>query len=1102
MGTEEGTGLVETIFIINITSTNITNNTAKLNGGGIYCNLPVASSEHNSELVLTNGLFESNLAQNGAGGAVSSSGAINLNARSTCFMLNSASTMGGAVASTVATLPLQHQQPPSMVLNSCSFWGNLVTGQAALGGAVAHAAPELEILNQEVTNCTNPSWTETNCPADCEMESFGSCFNCKCSVSQPGEQGISKKWPANASSCTFNSTVFSNNSADSSGSSGGAVSLANVAGMFWNSSISGCSAAVGGGINLEEGMASLYLHKTHMLQNQALLGPQIHSSSEGAINLASGSSIHFAGPGLAMSVEKASDFGLDSTSHASCAPGAEFTDSSNISAPAHLIKSARLQCNLTSDCIQILRAPKQTPATFFCNASTQNFTCPVVSPAYLAALFVECYKQANHKSCLHFPNYTADHHDGDGRFHASWCDACNPQYMVPTFTAKTVDLYCIACSAGNFSSAGGKLTGNNSLKQTGGCIKCPKGKFQNESSGKSCRSCGEGQVSTTNGSVACQVCQALSYANGAHDSCETCPNPTADAVQPFSCLSGKLEFRPNFWHDGLNYTEHKQDTTWKIKEGYIVNSATQFYSCPSTTCCNVTSTTGGVNCSAGYNGLLCSQCDQGYYKKSSTGSCIKCGDDGGYQWLFVVVSVVLAILLVMYWYWKIPGCRKLKLWIARGVCCPVTLQKYAVMPRLGRLWNSLVFSYKTHWKTKFKLAVSFYQVSSLLHSSYQVPYPYEYLHFMDQTKYLSVDATKYAFPAASCIPEVGPISFATKLYSLGIVACVIYAGAWALIKSSGKKAWAQKALPWLSIVLFLLYPSLTTVFFDALKCRVIDGQPYVMADLSVMCTGEEYTPVHAVSWVLVVLWACGLPAIATGLLWPARSELREGDSPEGFQKHLKGLYSQYKPSWWFFEAVEYTKKLLLVGIIPAISSSEGSYLAGAVAALLITNMHVALLLALTPFANKADQFLAVGFNALLSITILLSILLKIDQVYLSLDIGNGLDPGTVSGFLIGSNVLVVVMSVGAYCISTWQDGLLKASHAMRVAEEESFNTGTLQEELLDPIENEQGAHHPPLRGVQLDDFASSSTVSASSASDTSGEHTDLEESLLSTSSRQ
>jgi hypothetical protein len=80
-----------------------------------------------------------------------------------------------------------------------------------------------------------------------------------------------------------------------------------------------------------------------------------------------------------------------------------------------------------------------------------------------------------------------------------------------------------------------------------------------------------------------------------------------------------------------------------------------------------------------------------------------------------------------------------------------------------------------------------------------------------------------------------------------------------------------------------------------------------------------------------------------GLLWPVRSELREmreGDQFPGFQQHLKDFYKPYRPAAWFFEVVEYAKKLLLIGIIPAI---QGDVM-GAVIAMLVVNVHLTLLL--------------------------------------------------------------------------------------------------------------------------------------------------------------
>ena len=53
-------------------------------------------------------------------------------------------------------------------------------------------------------------------------------------------------------------------------------------------------------------------------------------------------------------------------------------------------------------------------------------------------------------------------------------------------------------------------------------------------------------------------------------------------------------------------------------------------------------------------------------------------------------------------------------------------------------------TYEQHLKTKVKLFVGFFQVSSLLHGSYNVPYPYTYLSFIGKVHLFSADVTKAA----------------------------------------------------------------------------------------------------------------------------------------------------------------------------------------------------------------------------------------------------------------------------------------------------------------------------------------------------------------------
>ena len=60
--------------------------------------------------------------------------------------------------------------------------------------------------------------------------------------------------------------------------------------------------------------------------------------------------------------------------------------------------------------------------------------------------------------------------------------------------------------------------------------------------------------------------------------------------------------------------------------------------------------------------------------------------------------------------------------------------------------------------------------------------------------------------------------------------------------------------------------------------------------------------------------------------------------------------------------MEYDKKLLLIGIIPACQSN----VVGAAIAMLPVNVYLAMLLKMEPYANQLDNFLAVCLNALLS----------------------------------------------------------------------------------------------------------------------------------------
>ena len=139
---------------------------------------------------------------------------------------------------------------------------------------------------------------------------------------------------------------------------------------------------------------------------------------------------------------------------------------------------------------------------------------------------------------------------------------------------------------------------------------------------------------------------------------------------------------------------------------------------------------------------------------------------------------------------------------------------------------------------------------------------------------------------------------------------------------------------------------LIAAIFRSLVGNVV--QHCVIADLSIQCSGSEYRLhgsgystlwVFAIIWV--VLWAVGLLLATLGLLWPDRKKLQDVQAQKqlaGPAQHPKDFYTPYRPASWFFEVVEFAKKLLLIGIIPAVNGD----VVGAVIAMLLVNFYLAL----------------------------------------------------------------------------------------------------------------------------------------------------------------
>jgi predicted outer membrane repeat protein len=635
-------------------------------------------------------------------------------------------------------------------------------------------------------------------------------------------------------------------------------------------------------------------------------------------------------------------------------------------------------------------------------------------------------------------HYTCERGFKTGNTSVPVCTECSPG-QISDGTAP----FCVHCLPGQYSNM------DNTR-----CLQCPANKFQSQSDQRNCSLCARGSFANDPGSSFCEVAPTNFYVrqvNNTFSEQKSCPEASAERSSTgsaaFSCINGILNFGDNVWHDGLRMST-PTGAVWQQNPIALVDSETKFYGCEcKNACCIVHPDFGSVSCAFGSHGLLCSQCIDGYFKQASTGNCIQCGSWAIVETPLIVVLAFPASVLILLVWWKIAGkipcCHGMKDWVARGACflfCPSFIRKH----NFGRPINLLVTWYKQNFLTKVKLLVGFYQISTLLHSSYNVPYPYTYLNVMEKVQFISVDFTK-ALPGP-CIFGPG-FDFASKLYTIGSLALFCCICSWALVilsRGQHPKPWAKKALPVLPTVLFLAYPGFSAFFFDVLKCRDIDGRFYLVADLSIKCVGADYNRLRVFAIVCVAFWSCGLPVIFVSLLWPERSNLLRGHRPVGFRGNLQDFYAPYKPQFWFFEAVEYTKKLLLIGIVPAINGT----LVGAVISLVITGAYLLLLAILSPYAHKSDNILAVCSNALLSMVILISVLLKMDAAYIANQAAAGISLHTASNLLVACNLLVVVVSVAAYFVSASQ---LRGDGNDEPKDADAFDTGDHYRSLQEPL---------------------------------------------------
>lgn len=180
-------------------------------------------------------------------------------------------------------------------------------------------------------------------------------------------------------------------------------------------------------------------------------------------------------------------------------------------------------------------------------------------------------------------------------------------------------------------------------------------------------------------------------------------------------------------------------------------------------------------------------------------------------------------------------------------------------------------------------------------------------------------------------------------------------------------------------VVFLIYSSVSHTIFQAFGCEQLDDDIwYLRADYSLECGTSEYDTFMAYAIVMVLVYPIGIPAVFSWWLFQNRSMLRHPSS-QSVDAHkvelLRDIWEPYNRSVFYFEIVEYARRVVLTGFSVFIYPGSAAQVA---IVLLLSTFFWLIFEVLSPYRTLVDTWLYRTGNCIVFLGMYLALLLKVD----------------------------------------------------------------------------------------------------------------------------
>ena len=262
-------------------------------------------------------------------------------------------------------------------------------------------------------------------------------------------------------------------------------------------------------------------------------------------------------------------------------------------------------------------------------------------------------------------------------------------------------------------------------------------------------------------------------------------------------------------------------------------------------------------------------------------------------------------------------------------------------------------------------------------------YPQEYEDFLSTMAIVNVDigfllsnACIYNtnFYNRLVFATVGPLVI---LFACKCIFSIAKRRARGLTVTPAEAVMKQRHLSVVLFVVFFVYSSVSFTVFQTFACDSLDdGKSYLRADYSITCYTATYHAYQTYAILMVFVYPVGIPAFFTWWLVRNRRGLvnMERQSMLDLQS-FRFLWAAYRPACYYYEVVEYARRIALTGaavfILPDTAEQVAILLFLAVIFTLISE-------SISPFESKVDMWLYRWGNCIILASMYVALLLKVD----------------------------------------------------------------------------------------------------------------------------